>query len=417
MDVQTVNVAAQEAQPPPGGQALGKGTLLAGSPDTQAAFQSLMASLMAPLLAAQTPQPMMMQQATGDAQASTLATVTSAANGAQMLQQMGQDAPVLQGTGTQGAAATAQPADLMSMIQNAGKPLQAAVNASTTQTQAQQSLPVDGTTTLDALRSLASAQTGAATAEGAAATSAQTASTTVQAAQVFAAEGEQAEKPAAPKADTSAAQTPFASAFAANVNAAAATQGSVEVKPSNASPVQQIADQVQMTLNRGENSATIRLQPAELGGVRIRIQVQDGQLHLSIEAEKSGTGQLIDQQIGSLRQNLESSGMRIGDLAVLAGGRGHTPGVETMQREAAQTLRTMQMEMGNQQFQQQQQHAHQQQAAFAGQDGQQRQQGQFDPAQVLGDARPGGQGAINAAGLGNRNIWQTAAYAAVDYYA
>jgi flagellar hook-length control protein FliK len=206
----------------------------------------------------------------------------------------------------------------------------------------------------------------------------------------------------------------MAAAFGANVNVTESVKSAGEVKPANASPVQQIADQVQMTLNRGENSATIRLQPAELGGVRIRMQVQDGQLHLSIEADKSGTGQLIDQQLGNLRQSLENSGMRIGDLAVLAGGRGQN-GVEAMQREAAQQFRTLQMEMGSQQ--QQQQHAQKPQAAFAGQNGQQRQRGQFDPAQMLDGTSPAGIGAVNAAGMGGRNVWQTAAYAAVDYYA
>ncbi len=421
MDVQTVNVAAQEAQPPPGGRAMGKGIpLTGGSMESQAAFQSLMASLMAPLLAIQSPQVMMNNQpATGDAQASMLSSAALVAYGAPA-PGTGQGALATQGTGAQiapGAQATTPTTDLMSMIRGIATPTaEGTTTATPLQTATPQPVPVDNSANLEALRALAAGQpTVAATTSGAATTTAQTSNAATLAAQVLNGQGgEQTEETPTTKAETGNSQTPMAAAFGANVNVTESVKSAGEVKPANASPVQQIADQVQMTLNRGENSATIRLQPAELGGVRIRMQVQDGQLHLSIEADKSGTGQLIDQQLGNLRQSLENSGMRIGDLAVLAGGRGQN-GVEAMQREAAQQFRTLQMEMGSQQ--QQQQHAQQQQAAFAGQNGQQRQRGQFDPAQMLDGTGPAGIGAVNAAGMGGRNVWQTAAYAAVDYYA
>ncbi|MBI1293875.1 hypothetical protein GC175_02805 [bacterium] len=420
MDVQTVNVAAQEAQPPPGGRAMGKGTPLAGgSTEAQAAFQSLMASLMAPLLAVQSPQVIANQPAAGDAQASMLSSAALAAYGAPAAG-TGQGVLATQGTGTQvapGAQATTPTTNLMSMIRGVATPAtDGTTTATSLQTATPQSVPTDSAATLDALRALAAGQPGAAaTTSGAATTTTQASNAATLATQALNDQsGEQTEKAAAAKAETANGQTTMAAAFGANLNVTESVKGAGDVKPANATPVQQIADQVQMTLNRGENSATIRLQPAELGGVRIRMHVQDGQLHLSIEADKSGTGQLIDQQLGNLRQSLENSGMRIGDLAVLAAGRGQN-GVEAMQREAAQQFRTMQMEMGSQQ--QQQQHAQQQQAAFAGQGGQQRQQGQFDPGQTLDGTGSVGIGAVNAAGMGSRNVWQTAAYAAVDYYA
>lgn len=181
-------------------------------------------------------------------------------------------------------------------------------------------------------------------------------------------------------------------------------------------PVQQIADRVQVTLDQGENSATIRLQPEELGGVRIRLQVQDGQLHLSIQAEKTQTGRLLDQQLGDLRQTLESGGIKVGDLAVHAGSRTHLAGSEALGREAAQMLKTLHTEMGGNNPQHQ--NHQQQQAAFAGHGGH---AGQENMAHAGRQPTPGGQHPINgneALIANTTDPWSwRGAPRGVDYYA
>jgi flagellar hook-length control protein FliK len=176
------------------------------------------------------------------------------------------------------------------------------------------------------------------------------------------------EDQARPQLEVSTASSSTSSATMSGL--ASATSNPVQVAasaPRNAaaSPLQQIAERVQVTLDQGENSATIRLQPEELGSVRIRLQVLEGQLHLSIHTEKAQTGRLLDQQLGDLRQTLESGGIKVGDLAVLASNRTQPTGGEMMGREAAHVFKTLSMEMGGNSAQH---NHHQQQAAFAGQE-------------------------------------------------
>jgi flagellar hook-length control protein FliK len=174
---------------------------------------------------------------------------------------------------------------------------------------------------------------------------------------------ETADEPLRPKLEvTSTSPTPTPSGIGPGTTVNTAQVSEASARSAEATPIQQIAERVQVTLDQGENSATIRLQPEELGSVRIRLQVQDGQLHLSIHAEKAQTSRLLDQQLGDLRQTLESGGIKVGDLAVLAGSRTQVAGSEALSREAAQVLRTLNMEMGGNSTQQQ--HQQQQQAAF-----------------------------------------------------
>ncbi len=88
--------------------------------------------------------------------------------------------------------------------------------------------------------------------------------------------------------------------------------------PRISSPASQIADQVQTLLERGERQATLRLNPPELGRVHIRLEIQDGRLHLAIRTEHLETGRLIDQRLTDLRHGLESRGLHLGDVRVQA---------------------------------------------------------------------------------------------------
>jgi hypothetical protein len=183
----------------------------------------------------------------------------------------------------------------------------------------------------------------------------------------------------------------------------------------DAPPAQQIAEQVQVTLEQGEQSATIRLHPETLGSVRVRLQVLDGQLHLSIQADRVQTEKLIGQSAGELRQTLESSGIKVGELTVLAGSRTQVAGLEGLQREAVQSLRTMQMEMGGNANQQQ----NQQQAAFAGHTGaEQQRQGseQYGSGERSGAENSHPSGIAMSTAQHNGLSW-TPAPAGVDYYA
>ncbi|MBX3053629.1 MAG: flagellar hook-length control protein FliK [Caldilineaceae bacterium] len=113
--------------------------------------------------------------------------------------------------------------------------------------------------------------------------------------------------------------------------------------PLPATPTDQIVEQVQVNLVRGENDATIQLNPKDLGSVRIRLQMEDGQLHLSIRAEQPDTGRLLNSKLADLRQSLESQGIKVGELAVARSERVHSP--EGAGREIAPAVRSGQMDM------------------------------------------------------------------------
>ncbi|HRJ42406.1 MAG: flagellar hook-length control protein FliK [Caldilineaceae bacterium] len=140
---------------------------------------------------------------------------------------------------------------------------------------------------------------------------------------------------------------PTLSSFAVGTQASSAptadVTGSKSGTPVSATPTDQIGEQVQVSLSRGENEATIQLHPRELGSVRIRLQMENGQLHLSIRAEQQETGRLLNSKLADLRQSLEGQGIRVGELAVARSER--TLASEAASREIAPGARSGQMDM------------------------------------------------------------------------
>ena len=137
------------------------------------------------------------------------------------------------------------------------------------------------------------------------------------------------------------------SALGLSVNSVASQSNAAPASKSgmlaDATPMEQIGEQVQITLSRGGQDTTIQLHPKELGVVRIRLQMEDGQLHLSIRAEQQDTGRMLHSKLAELRQSLEGQGIKVGELAVSRGER--TLPVEAMGREVTPAVRSGQMDM------------------------------------------------------------------------
>ncbi len=106
------------------------------------------------------------------------------------------------------------------------------------------------------------------------------------------------------------------------------------------SPASQIADQVQTLLERGERQATLRLNPPDLGRVHIRLELQDGRLHLAIRTEHLETGRLIDQRLTELRHGLETRGLHLGDVRV------HAEALNGLGEAPRGLLRSVPMDLG-----------------------------------------------------------------------
>jgi flagellar hook-length control protein FliK len=110
-----------------------------------------------------------------------------------------------------------------------------------------------------------------------------------------------------------------------------------------ATPADQIAPALVGILqkNDGQQSVTIRLQPAELGQVQIRIdQTNAGAAHINIIAERPETLQLLQRDEPRLQQTLDQAG-------VLSSGRTVSFQVATPEQVGASASRPDSMETGS----------------------------------------------------------------------
>lgn len=66
------------------------------------------------------------------------------------------------------------------------------------------------------------------------------------------------------------------------------------------------------------HSATIRLDPAELGSMNIKLVMQHDQLHVTIQAQNPQSRDLLEQQMPRLREMLQQQGITLGETQVQA---------------------------------------------------------------------------------------------------
>jgi flagellar hook-length control protein FliK len=65
-------------------------------------------------------------------------------------------------------------------------------------------------------------------------------------------------------------------------------------------------------------TATIRLDPAELGSMNIKLVVQNDQINVTIQAQNHQSRDLLEQQMPRLREMLQQQGITLGDTQVQA---------------------------------------------------------------------------------------------------
>src|SRR5665648_232931 len=82
----------------------------------------------------------------------------------------------------------------------------------------------------------------------------------------------------------------------------------------------------------------IKLHPADLGKIQIGMRWENGQLHLIVQATDAATGQLLQNQLSNLRQNLTDQGVNCGMLQMGQGGeRQQNPQGDASQRTFTQS--------------------------------------------------------------------------------
>ncbi len=77
-----------------------------------------------------------------------------------------------------------------------------------------------------------------------------------------------------------------------------------------------IGERVIMMANNQLKTAEIRLTPAELGPVRVQVNVEDGAAHITFQAQHAITREAIEQALPRLREMFAESGLSLGQTSV-----------------------------------------------------------------------------------------------------
>ena len=77
-----------------------------------------------------------------------------------------------------------------------------------------------------------------------------------------------------------------------------------------------MGERILMMLGQGKQEVTIRLDPAELGSMLIKLQVQQDQLQVAIQTQVGQSRDIIEQNLPRLREQLAQQGINLGEASV-----------------------------------------------------------------------------------------------------
>ncbi len=109
---------------------------------------------------------------------------------------------------------------------------------------------------------------------------------------------------------------------AAAVAAAAASARDLPTQSRIDNPVgttawrQELANTVNLMIDRGEQSATLRLSPEHLGPLEVRIAIREGETSLWFGAAHADTRQALEQALPRLREQFANAGLSLGQSSV-----------------------------------------------------------------------------------------------------
>ena len=93
-----------------------------------------------------------------------------------------------------------------------------------------------------------------------------------------------------------------------------ALQQPVELQSKQASAM--LTERVLMMLNLNKQEITIRLDPAELGSMSVKVQVQNDQVQLSIQTYVGQTKELLEQHLPRLKEQLAEQGIDLSEANI-----------------------------------------------------------------------------------------------------
>ncbi len=102
-------------------------------------------------------------------------------------------------------------------------------------------------------------------------------------------------------------------------------------------------------MRQGESkSLTLKLQPGDLGKVKVALEVVDKVVHANIEVENESVKQMVQNNINDLRQSLNVSGLQLSNVSVsLAGGEGKSGKTFTQKRKATSNSYNKKIDAGS----------------------------------------------------------------------
>jgi flagellar hook-length control protein FliK len=100
---------------------------------------------------------------------------------------------------------------------------------------------------------------------------------------------------------------------------AVATSGHLQASVGSSDWTGEVASHVTLMSAHGIQSADLKLSPAELGPLHIRIDVQDGTASVWFQAAHPATRAALEQSLPQLRDLLSAQGMSLGDAGVNRG--------------------------------------------------------------------------------------------------
>ena len=91
-------------------------------------------------------------------------------------------------------------------------------------------------------------------------------------------------------------------------------QEPIELQSKQASAV--MGNRILMMLNQGKQEVSIRLDPAELGSMHIKLHLQQDQLQVAIHTQAGQSRDIIEQNMPRLREQLAQQGISLGEATV-----------------------------------------------------------------------------------------------------
>ncbi|MCJ8348444.1 flagellar hook-length control protein FliK [Moritella sp.] len=98
----------------------------------------------------------------------------------------------------------------------------------------------------------------------------------------------------------------------------------------------ELNEKIAIMVGKELQTATIRLDPAELGSMNIKLVVQNDQINVTIQAQNNQSRDLLEQQMPRLREMLQQQGMTLGDTKVQADSGQQQSGFQQSRQENGQ---------------------------------------------------------------------------------